>query len=98
MLPIEGLICNVSITFKSACPSKLCPGESTDGCVEITRFTGIEVPSVSEEIPFNGSDKSALRLFEVDVGEFHSRIGDERASQTLLEILEISSSSKVRKR
>jgi len=80
MLPIEGLVCNVSITFKSACPSKLCPSESTDGCVEITRFTGIEVSSISEEIPFNGSDESALRLFEVDIGELHFGVGDERSA------------------
>ena|SRR6266404_595972 len=97
MLSIERSFRNDSIFNKIAGPRKIGPSESANGSVQVSRLTSIKISSISEEIPFNGSDKSALRLFEVNISKFHSWVGDERTAQTLFKILQISARSEVAK-
>jgi hypothetical protein len=63
--------------------------------MEVSRLAGVEVTGVSVDIPAQGSDVAGVGLFEVDVGKFHSWIGDKYSPKSLLNILEIASSSKV---
>lgn len=48
-----------------------------------------------ELIPAEGSEVSRVGLLEIDVAEFHSRVGDENFSKEAIDILEVSSSAKV---
>jgi hypothetical protein len=63
--------------------------------MEITGLAGVEILGVAEDIPAQSSYIAAIGLLEIDVGELHSGVGDEDAAETLFNVLEISTSSKV---
>lgn len=98
MLTVVRTLGEDAILRRVARPSKLRFRHPSNRSVKVGRFAGIEIFPVMEEVPYDGAYESGLGLFEIDVGEFVSRVGDKDGAEDILNVLEISSSSELRKR
>mgnify|MGYP001161869905 CR=1 FL=1 len=99
VLTIERSLSDLAIQFKinGLTPSKVRPREPTDACMKISTFASIEVSPIVKEVPLYRAHEAALGLLEVDVCELVPGVSDKRAAETLLNVLEICSSSEVTK-
>ena len=97
VMSIIRLFCDILVSLKIIGPRKFWPTNSCNGRMNIPRLNSIEVLSVIEKVPFDCADAVALSGLRVELGELHSRIGDEDRTERLFNILEVASSSKLRK-
>ena len=96
VMSVVWLLSDIFISLEVTCPGKVRPTNSSNCCVNISRFNCVEVGRVIEKVPFDCADAIALSGLRVELGELHSRIGDEDRTERLFNILEIASGSKLR--
>src|SRR5271166_4468053 len=94
-MAIEVSVGDISIVKRIPGPSKGRPHKLSNCCVRVPRFTYVEVAAVAEEVPFDGADDPGLAGLTVEFSKFIARVSNEDRSKTLLNILEISSRSKL---
>jgi hypothetical protein len=95
VMTVERTLGEFFVLNRVACPGHFRAGEPTNIRMKVARFAGIEIFAVMEEVPDDSAYRARLGLFEVDVGELVSGVGDEYASEAVLNILEIRPSSKL---
>src|SRR2546421_9666453 len=95
-MTIVGKLSQYLISFRITHPSQGRPTELGNISMEISRFTCVEVSPVVESIALNGSNNTTLSLLCIKITHLHSWIGDEDASEGLLNILEICPRPKLR--
>ena len=87
VMSVVRLLGDIFISLEDTCPREVRPANSSNCCMYVARFNGVEVESVIEKVPFDCADAIALSGLRVELGELHSRIGDEDRTERLFDIL-----------
>src|SRR5882762_9959053 len=87
VMSIEWSLSDLFVHLKLACPREFGPTHSSNCRMNVSRFHGIEISPVIEQVPFYCSDDVAFSALGVELGKLPPRIADENTSKTFLHVL-----------
>ena len=80
MVPEVGLFCQLLISTEVPGPSKIRPHDSSNCRMRVSSFANLKVRIVMKEVPFYCADTEGFTGLGIELGEFHSGVGNEYTS------------------
>ena len=94
-LTVKMAVSNSAVITELSSKGELSKSNAGDRSVKVARLTSIKVFTVSKKVPLNCADGAGVGLFEVDVAELVSGVGDEDGTESILNVLEICPCPKI---